>query len=58
MSFSSKDHFYQIMPHMNETRKDMMQMVERFADEEVAPKADEMDRTMKFPHEMWKKMGD
>ena len=33
-------------------------MVERFADEEIGPKADEMDKTMKFPHHMWKRMGE
>jgi len=35
-----------------------MEMVESFADAEVAPLAEEMDKTMVFPHHMWKKMGD
>ena len=33
-------------------------MVSKFADEECAPLADEMDKTMKFPQHMWKRMGD
>lgn len=33
-------------------------MTENFADEFCRPLADEMDKTMVFPHHMWKKMGD
>jgi alkylation response protein AidB-like acyl-CoA dehydrogenase len=58
MSFASKDHFYQIMPNLDETRTDLLQMVEGFADAEVKPLADEMDKSMKFPHHMWKVLGD
>jgi isovaleryl-CoA dehydrogenase len=33
-------------------------MVEKFAESEVKPSASEMDKTMKFPHHMWRKLGD
>jgi isovaleryl-CoA dehydrogenase len=33
-AFASKDHFYQIM-QLTETRRDLLQMVESFADAEV-----------------------
>ena len=55
--FASRDHFYTIL-QLDETRSDLRESVEQFADAEVKPIADEMDRTMKFPHEMWKKLGD
>jgi isovaleryl-CoA dehydrogenase len=35
-----------------------MEMVEKFADQEIKPLAKEMDETMKFPHHMWKRLGD
>ena len=58
MAFASKDHYYKIMPNLDETRTDLMQMVESFGEAEVKPLADEMDKSMKFPHHMWKRMGD
>jgi len=57
MSFASKDHFYLLNQH-DETRTDLREMVEGFADAEVKPLAEEMDKTMVFPQHMWKKMGD
>lgn len=36
----------------------MRESIEKFADEEVKPLAEEMDKTMVFPHHMWKVMGD
>jgi isovaleryl-CoA dehydrogenase len=39
-------------------RTDLREMTENFADEFCRPLADEMDKTMVFPHHMWKKMGD
>lgn len=33
-------------------------MFEKFAIEECAPHAEEMDKTGVFPAEMWRKMGD
>jgi hypothetical protein len=38
MPFASRDHFYQIM-QLDDTRKDLMLSVEKFADEEVKPLA-------------------
>jgi len=35
-----------------------MQSVEKFADEEVKPLAEQMDKTMVFPHHMWKRLGE
>jgi len=35
-----------------------MEMVEKFSDQEIKPLAKEMDLTMKFPHHMWKRLGD
>ena len=58
MAFASKDHYYKIMPNLDETRTDLMQMVDSFSEAEVKPLADEMDKTMVFPHHMWKRMGD
>lgn len=56
-SFASRDHFYQIL-QLDETRAALRESIEKFADEEVKPLADEMDKTMKFPHHMWKRMGE
>jgi len=33
-------------------------MAEAFAEEEVRPLAEEMDKTMVFPHHMWERMGE
>ena len=49
--------FYKIAQH-NELRQDLRESFEKFALEECAPIADEMDKTMVFPHGMWRKMGD
>ena len=35
-----------------------MQSVEKFADEEVKPLAEQMDKTMVFPNHMWKRLGE
>ena len=56
-SFASRPHFYQIL-QLDETRSDLREMAEGFADEEIKPLAEEMDKTMVFPHHMWKKLGD
>lgn len=37
---------------------DLLEMASKFADEECAPLADEMDKSCNFPMQMWKKMGD
>ena len=56
-AFASKSHFYDIL-QLDETRADLRESIEKFADEEIKPLADEMDKTMVFPHHMWKAMGD
>jgi len=35
----------------------MRDMVQRFAQDEIAPKAAEIDKTNEFPNELWQKMG-
>ena len=39
-------------------RKELRSTFEKFAQEECAPLADEMDKSMKFPHHMWKRLGE
>ena len=56
-AFASKGHFYDCL-QLNELRKDLRESVEKFSDEEVKPLAAEMDKTMKFPPQLWKKFGD
>jgi isovaleryl-CoA dehydrogenase len=36
----------------------LREMTESFAEEEVRPLAEEMDKTMVFPHHMWARMGE
>ena len=43
---------------MDDTRQELRETFEKFAQEECAPLAEEMDKTMVFPHEMWQKFGD
>ena len=57
MSFASKDHFYQLI-QLDETRRDLMLSIEKFADEEVKPLASKMDKEDVFPKHMWKRMGE
>ena len=57
MSFATRDHLYQIM-QLDDTRRELLQSVEKFADEEVKPLADEMDKSMVFPRHMWKRLGE
>ena len=47
-AFATKTHFYDIL-QLDETRADLRETIEKFADEEVKPLADEMDKTMVFP---------
>ena len=43
---------------MDDTRRELRETAEKFAQEEIAPLAEKMDKEDKFPHQMWKKMGD
>ena len=56
-AFASRDHFYTLL-QLDDTRRELRETVESFADAEVAPIAEEMDKTMKFPREMWPKLGE
>ena len=57
MSYATRDHFYQIM-QLDDTRRELLQSVEKFADEEIKQLADEMDKSMVFPKHMWKRLGE
>lgn len=58
-AFSMKTHdkFYNLV-QLDDTRAELRETFEKFAIEECAPHAEEMDKTMIFPHEMWRKFGD
>src|SRR5437660_1997935 len=43
---------------LGETADALRDQVQRFASEEVAPIAAELDKTDRFPRELWPKMGD
>jgi alkylation response protein AidB-like acyl-CoA dehydrogenase len=43
---------------LNEEHKMMRRMVREFAEGEIAPLASEIDRTCRFPHESFRKMGE
>lgn len=53
----SNPQFYNIL-QLDETRAELRETVEKFADEEVRPLADEMDKTDKFPMHMWPRLGE
>ena len=55
--FVSNPQFYNIL-QLDETRAELRETVEKFADEEVRPLADEMDKTDKFPMHMWPRLGE
>jgi len=55
--FATQSHFYDIL-QLDETRSDLREMVESFADEEVKPLRESMDKEDVFPKHMWKRMGD
>ena len=39
-------------------RSELRTTAEKFAQEEILPLADKMDKEDKFPHHMWKRLGD
>lgn len=43
---------------LTDDQKQFHEMVQRFAQDELAPIADKVDKTNQFPMHMWKKMGD
>lgn len=56
-NFASQQHFYKIL-QLDDERAALREMAEAFAEEEVRPLAEEMDKTMVFPHHMWERMGE
>lgn len=54
---ASRSHFYNLIQN-NDVRTELREVFEKFAAEEVAPLAEEMDKTMVFPHHMWKRLGE
>lgn len=56
-SGASRDNYYRLL-QLDDTRQELRQTFEKFAQEECAPHAESMDQSMVFPHEMWRKFGD
>jgi alkylation response protein AidB-like acyl-CoA dehydrogenase len=56
-SMPSRDHFYPLL-QLTDTRQELRETFEKFAQQECAPLAVEMDNTGIFPHHMWRKLGD
>src|SRR4051812_163642 len=44
--------------HHGETIDALRSTVSQFAADEIAPRAEEIDRSNTFPHDLWRKMGD
>ena len=55
--FATQSHFYDIL-QLDEMRTDLRESIEKFADEEVKPLRESMDKEDVFPKHMWKRMGD
>ncbi|MAC24603.1 acyl-CoA dehydrogenase family protein, partial [Marinobacter sp.] len=43
---------------LGETLDSLREQVNRFAADEIAPRAEEIDRTNEFPMDLWRKLGD
>jgi len=56
-SFATQSHFYDIL-QLDEMRTDLREAFEKFADEEVKPLRESMDKEDVFPKHMWRRMGD
>jgi isovaleryl-CoA dehydrogenase len=54
---ASKPFNYQLL-QLDEVRAGLRESAEKFAQDEVAPLADQTDKTDKFPAHLWKRMGD
>lgn len=52
------NHAGQFNFHLGETADMMRDAVQAFAADEIAPRADEVDRTDQFPMDLWQKFGD
>jgi len=55
--FATQSHFYDIL-QLDEMRSDLRESIEKFADDEVKPLRESMDKEDVFPKHMWKQMGD
>src|SRR5437870_8318775 len=44
--------------HLGDTIDMLRETVQQFAATEIAPRADEIDRSNQFPHDLWRKLGD
>ncbi len=56
-SFSTKAFNYQLL-QLDEIREGLRESAEKFSNEEIAPIAEEIDKTDVFPQHLWKRMGD
>ena len=56
-SMASRDHFYPLL-QLTDNRQMLRETFEKFAQEECAPLAEEMDKSANLPHEIWQKFGD
>ncbi len=50
--------FPQLNLHLGETAELLRDSVKQFAQQEIAPRAEDIDHTNTFPNDLWKKMGD
>lgn len=57
-AFAVSKPFNYTLLQLDEIRSGLRESAEKFAQEEVAPLAEETDKTDKFPSHLWKRMGD
>lgn len=56
--FSALDSSVDMISGLDETQQQLRLTVQKFAADEIAPRAAEIDRTNEFPMDLWRKMGD
>ena len=56
-AFATKDFYYNLV-QLDDIRQGLRESAEKFSADEIAPLAEEMDKTDVFPKQLWKKMGD